>query len=392
MKKRIIYLDNAATTCPKPEEVYRVQDEYSRRCANPGRGAHTLALDSAKTIFQTRTAAAELLGIRQPERLVFTPGCTYSVNTALMGLTWNAGDTVVVSAFEHNAVMRPLARLQRLYGIRVETVPYDKKGVVDMRAFIKILLDNHPRLCVFTEASNVTGEQMDLASIATICSAHKVPLMIDAAQTAGRAPARIDDLGISIWCASGHKGLYGMPGVGLLYVHPAVELQPLVSGGTGSNSSQFEMPSDYPDHLESGTLPGPAIASLGAGIQWLQKQGIKAVADAEDALTQTFLDWAQRTQSVRVFGNRAEGRGIPVVSFDMPGVPCDRVAALLDNEFGIAVRSGLHCSPAAHQTLGTLDTGLVRVSFSYFNTPADVQALCAALEAIKSRKDVSATV
>jgi cysteine desulfurase family protein len=392
MTKRIIYFDNAATTCPKPEAVYVAQDEYSRRTANPGRGAHKLALESARTVFETRNEAAAFLGINQAERLIFTPGCTYSINMALRGLGLKRGDVVVVSAVEHNAVMRPLQQMASEIGIVVLMIPYAAKGVVDMHALIKIMLEKHPRLCIFTEASNVTGELIDINAVSTICGAHKVPVMIDAAQTAGRNDYKIDDLGISLWCASGHKSLFGMPGVGLLYVAPHVDLRPLVTGGTGSHSDDFEMPAAYPDHLEAGTLPGPSIAALQAGIRFLNEKGVKTVRDAEDQLTRRFLDWAQRSQTVRVFGNRQEGAGIAVAAFDVPGVPCDRVAALLDSQYGIAVRTGLHCAPTAHKALGTLSTGLVRASFSCFNTFEEVDLFCRALEAIKAGRDVGTTV
>jgi cysteine desulfurase family protein len=391
MKTRIIYFDNAATTCPKPETVYSAQDRYARKAANPGRGAHRLALESARVLFETRNAAAGLLGIKQPERLIFTPGCTYSINMALKGLPWQAGDVVLTSALEHNAVMRSLRQLMVQEGVQVVTIPYAKKGVLDMHKFISAMLELHPRLCVFSEASNVTGEAIDLQAVAAICGAHKVALMIDAAQTAGRSLRPLDPA-VSIWCASGHKGLYGMPGVGLLYVAPGIDLEPLVTGGTGSQSESLEMPDSYPDHLEPGTLPGPAIAALGAGIQWLSETGVAKVVQGEDLLTKRFLAWAQHSQRVTIYGNRYEGSGIPVVSFAVPGVACDVVAAQLDNHYGIAVRTGLHCAAAAHQTLGTSQTGLVRASFSYFNSADEVDALCNALESIAAQRDIQAPV
>lgn len=392
MSKRTIYFDNAATSFPKPEAVYAAQDAYSRRAANPGRGAHKPALDSARWIFEARLATARFLGLSHPERLIFTPGCTYSINMALKGLPLSRGDSIIISAAEHNAVMRPLHRLQVERGIRIITVPYAKKSVVDMHALIRTLLDERPRFCIFTEASNVTGEAIDITAISTICGAHKVPLMIDAAQTAGRNLYRIDDLGVSIWCASGHKGLMGLPGAGLLYVAPGIELSPLIEGGTGSLSDRLEMPDAYPDHLEAGTAPGPAIASMRAGIDWLVSKGVKTVVESEQKLTMRFVEWALRTQTVTIAGNRSDGGGIAVVSFLMPEVACDRVAAVLDSQYGIAVRTGLHCAPSVHKALGTLATGLVRASFSCFNTADEVDMLCQALEAIKAGRDVGSAV
>ena len=386
MTRKITYLDNAATTFPKPEVVYLAQDEYSRQAANPGRGAHRLAMESARSVFEARNSVAALLGIKNVERLVFTPGCTHSINMALKGLGLQADDVVMVSSLEHNAVMRPLRQLEQEVGIKVAFLPYAAKGIVDLHSFIEGMLKVHPKLVIISEGSNVTGEMIDLRSVAAICGAHKVPLMIDAAQTAGRSRLSIEELGISIWCASGHKNLFGMPGCGLLYVAPHVQLRPLVAGGTGSRSDEFEMPDQFPDHLEAGTLAGPAIAALGAAARWIMETGVDNIIQHEMALTRQFLDWAAQRQAVRIYGNRENG-GTSLVSFDVPGVACDRVAQILDDEYGIAVRTGLHCAASAHGTLGTLETGLVRASFSYFNTPEDVALLCEALQSIAARRD-----
>ena len=386
MTRKITYLDNAATTFPKPEVVYQAQDEYSRLAANPGRGAHKLAMESARRLFEARNSVAALLGIKNVERLVFTPGCTYSINMALKGLGLKADDVVMVGALEHNAVMRPLRQLEQEVGIKVAFLPYAAKGVVDLHSFIEGMLKVHPRLVIVSEGSNVTGETIDIRSIAAICGAHKVPLMIDAAQTAGRSKLSIEELGIAIWCASGHKSMFGVPGCGLLYVAPNVQLHPLVAGGTGSRSDEFDMPDQFPDHLEPGTLAGPAIAALGAAARWIMETGVDNIIQHEMVLTRQFLDWTTQWQVVRIYGNRSSG-GTAVVSFDVPGVACDRVAQILDDEFGIAVRTGLHCAPSAHGTLGTMETGLVRVSFSCFNTAEDVALLCEALQSIATRRD-----
>ncbi len=386
MTRKTIYFDNAASTYPKPEVVYTAQDDYFRHAANPGRGAYAMAIGSATTVFETRTSTAELLGIKQAERLIFTPGCTYSLNFALMGFPFKAGDVVLVSALEHNAVMRPLRWLVRERGIVVKVLPYAAKGIIDLHKLIKTMLEMRPRLCVFTHGSNVTGELLEIKSVAAICGAHKVPLMLDAAQTAGRTLDRVDDLGISLYCSSGHKGLFGAPGVGLLYVAPGIELSPVIVGGTGSNSEQLDMPEVYPDRFEAGSLPGPAIAALGAGVKWLEQTGVANVIEKEQAITQRFIDWCRQSGVVHVVGNRIDGvLGTSVVSFYVPGIGCDVIAQALDSEFGIAVRAGLHCAIVAHNALGSADIGLVRVSFGYFNTEEDVDTLCQALTTIASR-------
>jgi cysteine desulfurase/selenocysteine lyase len=392
MTRKTIYFDNAATTFPKPEVVYQAADQYLRSAANPGRGAHQMAMASATSVFETRTSTAELLGIKNAERLIFTPGCTHSINYALMGIQWQAGDVVLVSALEHNAVMRPLRHLEETKGIVVKVLPYAGKGIVDLHSLIGTMLETHPRLCVFTQGSNVTGEMIDIRSVAAICGAHKVPLMLDAAQTAGRAFDRVDDLGVTIWCASGHKGLMGAPGVGLLWVAPGFELEPMVFGGTGSQSEQAQMPTAYPDRFEAGTLPGPAIASVGAGVQWLRETGIANVAAREHMLADRFISWAAASNFVFIAGNRM---GAPAttctatVSFVIPGIGADVVAGMLDSDFGIAVRAGLHCAATAHASLGTLESGLVRASFGYFNTEDEVDELCAGLKQIAMRVPVT---
>ncbi len=381
MSRPVVYFDNAATTYPKPEVVYKQQDEYFRSAANPGRGTHRLSLQSAKTVFDARLMLADLLGIKRPERLIFTPGCTYSINMALKGFPFEQGDVVLVSSLEHNAVMRPLRQLESSRGIKIAVLPYAEQGIVGLHALVEAMLRFKPRLCVLTEVSNVTGESIDLSSIAAICLANRVPLMIDAAQSAGASLHDFTQLGVSLWCASGHKGLLGPPGVGLLYVAPEVELTPLVAGGTGSHSEDLEMPVAYPDRLEAGSAAGPAIAGLGAAAAWLKETGIKNIIAAENALVEQFLDWALKTRTVSVVGKRT-AFSTAVVSFSVPGVPCDAVAQILDAEFGIAVRSGLHCAAFAHGALGTLSTGLVRASFGYFNTPEQVDFFCNALTAI----------
>lgn len=392
MTRKIIYFDNAATTFPKPEAVYVAQDHYFRSAANPGRGAHHMALASAQAIFEARLAAAELIGVREAQRLMFTPGCTYAINFALLGYPFEPGDVVLTTALEHNSVMRPLRWLERERGIVVKVLPYAPKTVIDLHKLIQTMLEAHPKLCVFTQASNLTGEMLDMKTVAAICGAHKVPLMIDAAQSAGRVTDSIDELGISIWCASGHKGLFGAPGVGLLYVAPQIQLKPLVMGGTGSHSNELEMPDSLPDRFEAGTLAGPAIAALGGGVRWLKEVGVHNVIAKEQALTARFLEWAQRTGTVQVVGARAPSfgpggsivgtGGTSVVSFNVPGVGSDVVAQVLDTEFGIAVRPGLHCNSAGHAALGTTQTGLVRASFGYFNTDQEVDMLCSGLAAI----------
>ena len=381
MNAKIIYFDNAATTYPKPESVYEAQDSYLRSAANPGRGAYQLALAPARLLFSIREAIARFLGVKDASRLVFTGGCTLALNMALKGLHWRKGDVVVVSPLEHNSVMRPLKQLEAKEEIKIVTMPYAGAKVIDPCQLAETFRQSRPRLCVVAEASNVTGSLLDLLTIAEICQGARVLLMVDAAQSAGLFNPRLSEIGVSIWCASGHKGLFGPPGVGLLYVAPEVELEPLIAGGTGSLSEQLEMPRSYPDHLESGTLAGPAIAGLGAGVAWVEATGAEKIAEYERNLALRFIH--SISAYAQVFGPVGDSDlRTGTVAFRLAGATPDKVADRLDRQFGIAVRAGLHCASQAHKALGTLDSGLVRVSFSQFNTEEEVDELCRALELI----------
>ena len=376
------YFDNASTTYPKPEDVYRALDIFARSSANPGRAAHQLALNSEKQIFESRLAIAEFLGIKDARRLIFTGSCTQSLNMALKGLSLKSGNIVLTSALEHNAVMRPLRQLQKSCGVEVQQLPYAKAGVIDIDDLSTALSTQKISVCVISAASNVTGDMVDLVAVSELCAQYKVPLVVDAAQSAGTIEQNIGSMPISIWCASGHKGLMGPAGVGLLYVHPSIELEPLISGGTGSQSESLAMPDEYPDHLEAGTLPGPAIIGLAAGVKWITETGLAKIAAHEMAMTAKFISWAQKQPHIHIYGPKTTAGRLAVVSFAIDGMTPDKVADILDNQYGIAVRPGLHCASAAHSKLGTLNIGLTRASFGWFNTESDVEYFCQALTEI----------
>lgn len=416
MDAPIIYFDNAATTFPKPEEVYKALEQSFRSAGNAGRGGHALALNNARTIFDAREYIADFLGVRAAERLIFTPGCTYSINMVLQG--WlrfacsarsTGSSTIVVSGLEHNAVMRPLHQLQRELNFEIAALPYKPGHFCDLGDLERMLQQKQPVLCILTEGSNVTGEIADCYAAAYLCKKHNVPLLLDAAQTAGRSPDCLAHDGIKFWCASAHKGLLGPQGLGLLYVHPDMEIEPFVAGGTGSASEQLGMPDVYPDRLEPGTMPSFLIGALHAGISWLQNMEPLKIQDHEDKLVSRFLEWCAQESKIRLFGfdrikfdrSIESGRSIesdtrieapvtterapprlPIVSFLIDGLTPERVADQLQRRANIAVRSGLHCAATAHKALGTETTGLVRASFGIFNTTSEVDLLCRTLEQI----------
>lgn len=391
--QKLIYLDHAATSYPKPVEVYEAHDRYFRSAGNPGRGAHNLALDSARKIFAARQSVAEFLGVENSEQIIFTPGCTYSINMVLRGLNLKARDCIVTGPLEHNAVMRTLQELQEEIDVQVVVLPYADRGIIDSATLSAAIDEAKPALCVLSDASNVTGERIDLKSIADCCAARNVPLLIDAAQTAGLEEGGLRHEGISYWAASGHKGLLGCPGTGVLFVRDKNSVAPFVFGGTGSNSESFDMPHSLPDRLEPGTLAGSAIAALGAGVEFIQKAGAQTHAFHEHELANAFREWCFSKSWIKVSGlSYREKRlpsileAVPVVSFQMRQLTPDRVADILNSRFQIAVRPGLHCAPSAHQKLGSVDLGLVRVSFGYFNTVDDVRYLSQALEFIADER------
>lgn len=389
MTRPPIYFDNAATSFPKPGSVYSAHDNYLRSAGNPGRGSHNLALNSARTIFESRISLAEFLGAKNAERIVFTPGCTYSINFVLQGVQLRPGDSVITSALEHNAVMRTLTRCQRSMDLKIVVLPYARTGTVDPSILSKVLDAEKPRLCVFAEASNVTGERIPLESVAEICARHQVKLLVDAAQTAGRQENCLQYDGITHWAAPGHKGLMGAPGAGVLFVRDGEQLAPLVDGGTGSSSESFAMPEAFPDHLEPGTLAGPAIAALGAGVDFVRKTGAAAIAAHEHLLANEFRQWCFSKSWLKIAGNTfADKRDVtasesaPVVSIAHQSLSPDRIADILNREDSIAVRPGLHCAARAHETLGSSKQGLLRISFGFFNTHDELAVLCDALERI----------
>lgn len=392
------YFDNAATSHPKPESVIEACTNFLRQGGNPGRGSHQLALSAARLIFEARVTIASFLGIKNAQRLIFTPGCTQSLNMLLAGFGLKSGDLVLIGPLEHNAVTRPLHKMVTQLGIKLQVLPYAKAGIVAKEDLLAACQNLRPRLCVMSHASNVTGEVIDLEMVAEVTKKCEVPLLVDAAQSAGPLFAKsglgLEDLGIAMWCTAGHKGLLGMPGVGLAYIADGTDIEPLVLGGTGSNSESLEMPQCYPDHLESGTPPGPAIAALSAGVAHIKAIGAQKMFAHEDNLRQDFVSWAKK------YGDRIELLGAayragadhrdskaneqsllaPLVSFRLPNMPPNTVSDILDREYNIVARSGLHCAALAHKTLNTSATGAVRVSFSYENQSGEIRTLCDALD------------
>lgn len=351
----MIYLDNGATSFHKPESVHKAVAHAMRRCANPGRGGYHAAKQAAETVYRCRESAAKLFDCTE-EQVVFTSNCTHGLNIAIRTLV-KPGDRVVISGFEHNAVLRPL----HLLGANITVAGRKLFDWQDTLEFFEKALKNGADAAVFTHVSNVFGYILPVEEMAVLSRKYGVPFIVDAAQSAGSLPVKLQTLGADFIAMPGHKGLLGPQGTGILLCGSQPE--PLLAGGTGSESASPLMPAFLPDRLEPGTLNVPGIAGLDAGLRYLQSVGTDTVFRREHRAAMTCAKELQRL-GLRVFtGEHQAG----TVSF-VPPVDCELMADALAQK-GVAVRAGLHCAPLAHESAGTLDTGTVRVSFGHDACP-----------------------
>ncbi|GAB4370799.1 MAG: aminotransferase class V-fold PLP-dependent enzyme [Acidobacteriota bacterium] len=371
------YLDNAATACPKaPGVAEAVASCLASNCGNPGRGAHRAAIEAARTREQVRTAAARLLG-GDPERTLFGPGATYWINAVLASRLGDGG-TVAVSALEHNAVMRPLRRLQQTRGVEIVVVEgADGTGVPGADEFADAVRSSGARLAVATHASNVTGAVLPVERIAQAIA--PVPLLVDGAQTAGAIPFDLASSGVAAFACSAHKGLLAPPGLGLLLLAPGFDIDPPVLGGTGSRSDSEQMPDHLPDRLEPGTPNLPAIAGLGAALAFLEREGADTLGDRLGRLGARLLDGLAGLSGVELVGVEPDAPRTPTVSFRVPARDLGELARALDRRHGLMLRAGLHCAPAAHLRLGTFPDGTLRASPGPFTEEAAIDRLVDAL-------------
>jgi len=382
----MIYLDNAATSFPKPESVYQAIDHFNRYVgANPGRSGYATARKASQIVAETREALARLFHIDEPSQIVFMSNATEALNLGLKGLLL-PGDHVVTTVTDHNSVLRPLRSLADRKQVAVTWVECDGTGFIDPED-IHAALRSDTRLVCITHASNVTGTVYDIGTISDIIHENGALLMVDAAQTAGCVPIDVQEMQIDLLAFTGHKGLFGPQGTGGLYIKPGIEVQihPFREGGTGSQSSSDRQPEKMPDRFEGGTHNTPGLAGLGAGVRFVLETGVEAIQAHERALTERLLGHLASIPGIEVYGPSRGSRRVAVVSFTLEGWPPLNLAHLLASGFDIATRSGLHCAPLIHQYLGTSDRGTVRVSIGYFNTADDIDALCDALEIIAAQ-------
>lgn len=364
----MIYLDSAATTLQKPLSVRRAVFSAMERMASPGRGGHAPAMLAADTAFHCRQAAAELFHLEDPGNVIFTLNATHALNLAIKSVV-KPGDTVVVSGYEHNAVTRPLAALG--CNIKVARSPlFDREAIL---AAFDEQVTGEVSCVVCTHVSNVFGFILPIEEIARLCRERGIPLIVDASQSAGTLPIHMDELGCAFIGMPGHKGLYGPQGTGLLLCGEGRATATLLEGGTGSLSARQEMPDFLPDRLEAGTHNVPGIAGLLEGLRFVRSRGEGAILRRERELTRQAARGLSAIPGVTVFAAQDLMAQAGVLSFQLDKLDCEEVGERLGQR-NIAVRSGLHCAPYAHQSAGTEERGTVRASFSDFNTPAEVQA------------------
>jgi cysteine desulfurase family protein len=372
------YLDNAATSFPKPEAVYRALDAFARQSlANPGRAGHKMALAAERTLDEGRHQLNQLFHGKGPERFVFTLNCTDALNMAFKGVLAD-GDHVVTTDLEHNSVSRPLRAMELAGHITLTRVRADSTGTIDPSDVRKAVTPK-TRLVALTHASNVLGTVQPVADFGAVCREHDLLFLVDAAQTAGVLPIDVQAMHIDLLAFPGHKCLLGPTGTGALYVGPRAKPRAWREGGTGGDSSSETQPRDLPYFLEGGTPNVLGVAGLIAGVKYVLDEGLDKIHAHEVGLVERLWRRLDEMDGYRVFGHRDHSRRVGTVSFKSEALAAPELAGILDQAFDVAVRPGLHCAPYAHRALGTFPEGTVRVSPGPFSTEADIDHLAAAL-------------
>ena len=380
MKESLIYLDNAATSFPKPDVVIEaVVHTLKNVGGNPGRSGHSMSMAANRTVFQARENLATLLGVKDSSRLIFTSGATESLNLAIKGLV-NTGDHVITSVFEHNSVTRPIHSLSKK-GVEVTKVSCDAEGYLSLEV-LKSTIKKNTSLVVVSHASNVLGTIEPIQELCQICKENDVPILLDASQTAGLIPIDVESLGVDLLAAPGHKGLMGPQGTGILYIAENIKLKPLIEGGTGGGPSGDEQPMALPERYEAGTMNMPGIAGLGTAAVFILNEGIENIRQKEKLLLQKLIDGLEKIDGVIIYGSHDAGKRVSLVSFNIKGIDPDMVAFTLDENFDIMVRSGLHCAPDTHRFLKTYPSGCLRISPAYFNEEGEIDSVLKAIREI----------
>lgn len=381
----MIYLDNAATTFPKPEIVYEVVDKVQRTCAvNAGRGSYKSARNASNIINEARKRMAKLVNIHDEEKVIFTPSSTVAMNQVLNGLSFSQSTNVYISPFEHNAVVRPLYRLSQLYGFKINFIPFNAETQeLDYQSMMNCFVLQHPDIVIVNHISNVTGLIIPFEDIFSESKKYNAVNILDASQSLGLIPiTMLSEIDFLVF--AGHKNLYSNFGVGGFIYNSNVILKPFITGGTGSDSLNPDMPDVIPVKYESASHDILAIASLNASLEWLEEIGIENVFNHKKQLTRYLINKLEAFKSIKMYIPSDKEKHIAVLSFTHKDYRPEELADILDEDFDIAVRCGYHCAPYVHKLIGTQEkNGTIRVSLGFFNKVSDIDALISALNELE---------
>lgn len=377
----VAYFDHAASSWPKPPEVLLAMQECMlHAAANPGRGSHQMAVRASRILFETRKQLAKLFKIKNPNDISFALNTTMALNQAILGFL-KEGDHVICTSVEHNSVRRPLEYLKKTRGVQITYVQTNSKGELSLDK-VKEAVTNRTSLMVCSHSSNLLGSILPVAELGELCRENGIKLLIDAAQSAGTLDIDVGKMGIHMLAFPGHKSLLGPQGTGGLYIEPELELEPLLFGGTGSQSEMIEQPNVRPDRYESGTQNTVGIAGLGEGVKFVLKETVAKIHGKEWAQTQQLMSALMEIEGVQLLGPDLGQNKTGIVSFTIHQTDSSEVAFILNQTFNIAVRAGYHCTPLAHEAAGTLERGAVRASVGYFTTDEEVDRLVTAVKEI----------
>jgi cysteine desulfurase family protein len=378
----IFYFDNAASSWPKPEAVAKEMSKcINEYAANPGRGSHQMAVRANRIILETRRSIAKLFGVRNPNDISFSLNTTAALNLALKGFL-KQGDHVICTSIEHNSVRRPLEYLKDKIGIEITYLKSDKQGHISLDEINKMIRTS-TTLIVINHSSNVLGTIIPIESIAEIARPKGIKILVDAAQSAGVLQIDVDKQGIDMMAFPGHKGLLGPQGTGGLYIHPTLDLQPMLQGGTGSQSEDIEQPLTRPERYEAGTQNTVGLAGLNEGVKFILNEKVENIHNKEWNLIQRLMEGLLKINDLQLYGPELGEERTGILSFNIKGIDPAEVAFILDQSFNIAVRAGFHCAPLAHKTAETLDTGAIRASIGIFTTNDEIDHFINAITEIK---------
>ena len=373
----MIYLDNGATTFPKPKVVTdKIMECYLGYAGNPGRSGHKLAMKMDLEIYETREKICKLINGTEVLNVIFTFNATDSLNLAIKGVL-EEGDHVITTSMEHNSVLRPLNQLRKEGKIELSIVYADDKGYIDPQKIFEALTPN-TKMIVTTHMSNVFGTIVDIKAIGDFCKENNILYLVDASQSIGVLDIDVQDMNIDLLAFPGHKALFGPMGTGALYIKEGIIVKPLKEGGTGSYSHSIDQPDLYPDSLESGTPNGVGIIALGKGIDFINEVGLENIRNHEMSLKNHFIELLKDNEDVILYGTLDDRQGA-VVSLNVKDMDSSEISYILSDEFDIYTRPGFHCAPLAHKTMGTEELGAIRFSFGYYNTLEEIDKTVEAL-------------